>query len=81
MDLLPKSSQEFSSQKYWDIFFSKRKEDPFEWYGEYPQLAPLLHKYITPKDNLLIVGCGNSTLSVDLHTAGIRLGNEMVQDF
>jgi len=72
MDLLPKSSEEFSSQKYWDEFFSKRKEDPFEWYGEYPELAGLLHKYISPKDNLLVVGCGNSTLSYDLYIAGIK---------
>jgi len=53
MNLLPKSSEEFSSQEYWNTFFSKRKaEDAFEWYGEYPELASLLHKYISPKDNL-----------------------------
>lgn len=72
MDLLPKSSEEFSSQRYWDAFFSKRKLDPFEWYGEYPELAGLLHKYISQNDDLLIVGCGNSTLSADLHAAGIK---------
>lgn len=39
-------------------------------YGEYPELCVHLHKYIKPKDNLLIVGCGNSSLGSDLYDIG-----------
>ncbi|CAG7827604.1 unnamed protein product [Allacma fusca] len=71
MDLLPTTSEEFSKKSYWDTFFKNIKDEPFEWYGEYDELAELLHKYISLKDNLLITGCGNSTLSFCLHRAGI----------
>lgn len=40
-------------------------------YGEYLELAELLHKYITIKDKLLVVGCGNSTIGPDLLRSGI----------
>jgi len=71
MDLLPKTSEEFTKEEYWNEFFRKRKEVPFEWYGEYLELAELLHKYITIKDKLLIVGCGNSSLGPELFRFGI----------
>ena len=41
-------------------------------YGEYPELCGLIHKYIKPKDVILMVGCGNSTLSADLYDVGYR---------
>ncbi|XP_046421551.1 eEF1A lysine and N-terminal methyltransferase homolog [Neodiprion fabricii] len=72
MDLLPKSHEEFSQQTYWNTFFSKRGKKAFEWYGEYPELCGHLHKYIKPKDDVLVVGCGNSTLSMDLYDVGYR---------
>lgn len=31
MDLLPKTSEEFTKEEYWNEFFKKRKEVPFEW--------------------------------------------------
>jgi len=93
MNLLPKSSSEFSQQDYWDKFFKTRGKKAFEWYGiviqiafhcfcvflqyfkffrygTYNQLYGLLHKYINPRDNILVGGCGNSTLSADLYNAG-----------
>lgn len=41
-------------------------------YGEYLELATYLHKYIKQQDQILIVGCGNSTLGRDLHDVGYR---------
>ena len=41
-------------------------------YGEYGELCGVLHKYIKPKDNVLVVGCGNSTLSSDLYDVGYK---------
>ncbi|XP_076766144.1 eEF1A lysine and N-terminal methyltransferase homolog [Xylocopa sonorina] len=71
MNLLPKTHEEFSQVEYWNTFFKKRKKN-FEWYGEYPELCGILLKYITIKDNILIVGCGNSTISMCLYDAGYR---------
>nr|SVE75013.1 EOG090X02SD [Daphnia dolichocephala] len=70
MNLLPKSSSEFSQQDYWDKFFKTRGKKAFEWYGTYQQLYSILHKYINPRDNILVGGCGNSALSADLYNAG-----------
>ncbi|XP_058793465.1 eEF1A lysine and N-terminal methyltransferase homolog isoform X2 [Phymastichus coffea] len=65
--LLPKSHQEFSKANYWNTFFKKRGKKTFEWYGEFPDLSSHLLKYIKPNDNVVIVGCGNSTLGMDLY--------------
>uniref|UniRef100_A0AAG5D7L7 eEF1A lysine and N-terminal methyltransferase homolog n=1 Tax=Anopheles atroparvus TaxID=41427 RepID=A0AAG5D7L7_ANOAO len=72
MNLLPKSTADFGSTEYWNSFFRKRGKQAFEWYGEYPQLCGQLHKYIKPKDEILVVGCGNSKLSVDLYDVGFK---------
>ncbi|XP_034948579.1 eEF1A lysine and N-terminal methyltransferase homolog [Chelonus insularis] len=72
MNLLPKSNEEFSKEQYWNKFFKKRDKKAFEWYGEYPELCELLSKYIKFKDDILMVGCGNSTLSMDLYDVGYK---------
>lgn len=72
MNLLPKTHEEFSQADYWNSFFKKRGKKNFEWYGEYPELCEILSKYMKVKDNVLIVGCGNSTLSMSLYDVGYR---------
>ncbi|XP_071947515.1 eEF1A lysine and N-terminal methyltransferase-like [Antedon mediterranea] len=70
MDLLPRSSSEFQSVDYWDKFFKKRGGAAFEWYGEYGDLCEILHKYSKSSNKVLMIGCGNSTLSEDLYDVG-----------
>ncbi|KAG8229198.1 hypothetical protein J437_LFUL001070 [Ladona fulva] len=72
MNLLPQSHEEFRDKDYWDTFFKKRGSKAFEWYGEYAELSGILHKYIKPKDEVLVIGCGNSTLSADLYDVGYK---------
>ena len=72
MDLLPKDQSEFREKSYWDSFFRKRGKKAFEWYGEYGELCGILHKYIKPNDDVLMVGCGNSKLSSDLYDVGYK---------
>jgi len=72
MNLLPKDSQEFQQKEYWDSFFKKRGKKAFEWYGEYHELCGILHKYTRTVDNILQVGCGNSSLASDLYDVGYR---------
>ena len=71
MSLLPKTAGEFQLKEYWDKFFTKRSS-AFEWYGEYTDLCHILHKYLKPSTNILIVGCGNSRLSEDLFDVGFH---------
>lgn len=69
MNLLPKLSAEFSSQTYWQRFFSNRRTT-FEWYGDYNSLCNVFHKYCKTEDEILVTGCGNSKLSEDLYNTG-----------
>ncbi|KAK3697176.1 hypothetical protein QZH41_013556 [Actinostola sp. cb2023] len=69
MNLLPKSKAQFKTKEYWDNFFRKRRE-AFEWYGDYFELSSVLHKYSKVKDDILVLGCGNSRLSEDLYDLG-----------
>lgn len=67
MNLLPKHGADFASKDYWKSFFDKQK-DPFEWYGNYFDLAHILTKYVKAQDEILMVGCGNSELSEELYS-------------
>lgn len=66
MNLLPKRGTDFAKKDYWTEFFDKRK-DPFEWYGSYLELSEYFIKYVKSNDEILMVGCGNSELSDELH--------------
>ncbi|XP_036690357.1 eEF1A lysine and N-terminal methyltransferase isoform X3 [Balaenoptera musculus] len=72
MDLLPKSPKEFGSIDYWEKFFQQRGKKAFEWYGTYLELCGLLHKYIKPREKVLVIGCGNSELSEQLYDVGYQ---------
>lgn len=52
MELLPRSPAEFGSARYWDRFFRQRGQRSFEWYGAFPELCPVLHKYVRPRDKV-----------------------------
>lgn len=69
MNLVPEKNSDFSTTEYWDSFFTQRKAT-FEWYGNYNNLKRLLTKYISTKDVILMSGCGNSDLSLNLYMDG-----------
>ncbi|KAJ7396434.1 Methyltransferase-like protein 13 [Pitangus sulphuratus] len=71
MELLPRSPAEFGAAPYWDRFFRHRGQRAFEWYGAFPELCPVLHKYVRPRDKVLVVGCGNSELSEQMYDVGM----------
>ncbi|XP_062584917.1 eEF1A lysine and N-terminal methyltransferase-like [Saccostrea cucullata] len=70
MNLLPQNYKDFHSAEYWENFFKKRGTKAFEWYGEYPELCGVLHKYVKTSDKILVIGCGNSVLSENLYDVG-----------
>lgn len=43
---------------------------PVEWYHPWANLAPTLTQYMDEQDDVLVCGCGNSELSVDMYDDG-----------
>jgi SAM-dependent methyltransferase len=72
MDLLPQHHDEFRSKSYWDSFFAQRGDDAFEWYGSFRDLRALCLRRLSASARVLVLGCGNSAFSADLHDAGVR---------
>ena len=70
MNLLPSDDHEFHSKEYWESFFTKRDAEAFEWYGEFSDVRGLLSAYCPKGGEVLVVGCGNSSLSDDLYDQG-----------
>ncbi|CAG0915076.1 unnamed protein product [Notodromas monacha] len=67
--LVQKSSviPDFGETSYWDSFFKGRGDRVFEWYGEFEDLKEVLEKYIRKNDQILVPGCGSSTLSEGIY--------------
>ncbi|KAF4316282.1 hypothetical protein BBO99_00008765 [Phytophthora kernoviae] len=50
----------------------KSGEESYDWLARYENLAGLLGKYVRQSDHILMVGCGNSTFSIDMYKAGFH---------
>lgn len=44
-----------------------------EWYHPWANLAPTLTQYMDEQDEVLVCGCGNSEMSVDMYDDGEAL--------
>jgi EEF1A lysine methyltransferase 4 len=59
--------------QYWeDLYTGRYAEKFFDWYQSWEVLGPLLSPKLSAADRVLMVGCGNSTLSQRLWESGIR---------
>ncbi|KAF0971807.1 hypothetical protein FDP41_010030 [Naegleria fowleri] len=69
----PENTHDYKHKWYWDQRFEK--EDHYDWLGTFQQWKPYLEPYLTAHHSkqqvkILIVGCGNSTLSEDMYKDG-----------
>lgn len=62
---------DFGLKEYWDNRYKIDKK-PYDWYFEWSRISPLLKKYIKDKSDVLVIGCGNSTMSYDLISDGFK---------
>lgn len=65
-------NEEFQTREYWDKRYADEgPEEDYDWFKKYEDLEPILSELIPKKDSkILMLGCGNSTLSVDMAGAG-----------
>jgi len=70
MDSLPEKNVQYSTQEYWDHRYTK-EESFYDWYKTYSEIRPYLEPLLPNRSaRILILGCGNSTLSQDMYDAG-----------
>jgi len=68
------AAPQYGDQDYWEQRYEAEAEtgSMFEWYVEYGAFKHLLRRWLPPSSAraLLVIGCGNSTLSEDMHADG-----------
>ncbi|KAJ6592328.1 S-adenosyl-L-methionine-dependent methyltransferase [Mycena vulgaris] len=70
---LPASNDLYRDKAYWDERYTQESaaDATFDWARSYADIAPLLRALIPRKDaRILMLGCGNSTLSQDMYDDG-----------
>ena len=48
------------------------QEDEYEWFKGYRDFAHLVTPHLRPSSRILILGCGNSSLTADLFSDGFQ---------
>ena len=60
----------YGDPKYWDRRYKAHPGSTFDWLVDYQTLKPLLQNIMTKDSNILMIGCGNSTLGEDMYKDG-----------
>ncbi|OSX64441.1 hypothetical protein POSPLADRAFT_1045484 [Postia placenta MAD-698-R-SB12] len=73
-DVLPQKNDEYGSKEYWDQRYSKEPSGAsFDWFKSYADVADIIRELIPDKaSRILMLGCGNSTLSEDMYDDGYK---------
>ncbi|KAH9569012.1 hypothetical protein CY35_03G109600, partial [Sphagnum magellanicum] len=63
--------QAYGVETYWDNRYSQ-DTSTFDWYQRYAGVAPLINMYIPKSSKILMVGCGNASISEDMVSDGYQ---------
>ncbi|KAJ2330860.1 hypothetical protein GGI00_003513, partial [Coemansia sp. RSA 2681] len=73
LSVLPEDNTAYGTKEYWQQRYRQEEAVTFDWFKTYKDLEPLLSKHIDSKDvRILMLGCGNSTLSSDMYDDGYQ---------
>lgn len=68
MTHLPVENSRYKDVDYWD---ERYKTEPcYDWLGGFSKFQHLVKEHMKNEDSILILGCGNSSLSGDMYSAG-----------
>merc|ERR1712176_1588699 len=70
----------YASQAYWDEAYADNKYgDSFDWYGAWSEkgvdgnsIGDVVRSLLVKDSKILMLGCGNSNMSVIMHEEGFR---------
>ncbi|XP_035384531.1 EEF1A lysine methyltransferase 4 [Electrophorus electricus] len=68
MAFLPDCNSRYRSAEYWDERY--RTEESFDWFGDFSKFQHLLVQHVGKDARILMLGCGNSSLSWDMYQTG-----------
>ncbi|GAA5827570.1 hypothetical protein JCM5353_001620 [Sporobolomyces roseus] len=74
LDLLPSKNAGYGTKEYWDERYTKEADDAsFDWFKTYEEIKHLINRFVPSKTSrIVMLGCGNSTLSRDLYDDGYK---------
>ncbi|KAJ2726215.1 hypothetical protein GGI07_000692 [Coemansia sp. Benny D115] len=73
LKVLPASNVEYGSREYWQQRYLQETNETFDWFKTYKDLSPIFARHIpNKKSRIVMLGCGNSTLSGDMYDAGYQ---------
>lgn len=67
---LPENVEDYHLQSYWDKRYENEKH--YEWFKSYSDFKHLTAKHISKSDRILVLGCGNSSMSEDMYNDGYK---------
>ncbi|KAJ2713667.1 hypothetical protein H4R19_002134, partial [Coemansia spiralis] len=71
LGVLPDTNDEYGTKAYWEQRYAQEPDSSFDWFKRYADLKPLLDRHISSRAaRILMLGCGNSTLSGDMYGDG-----------
>lgn len=65
---IPQDNSVYKQQEYWNERFDA--EEQYDWLVDYSKIQSIIRQEIKTTDRILIVGCGNSTLSKSMFDDG-----------
>ncbi|XP_056246287.1 EEF1A lysine methyltransferase 4 [Seriola aureovittata] len=68
MDYMPDDNSRYKDVDYWDERY--KTEQCYDWLGGFSKFQHLLEEHVKKEDSILILGCGNSSMSGDMYSAG-----------
>lgn len=67
---LPDTNDSYASKTYWNNRYFN--EDSFDWFVPYKNFRELILQTISVGDKILMLGCGNSLLSMEMYEDGFK---------
>ncbi|KAL6565535.1 hypothetical protein OROHE_004590 [Orobanche hederae] len=66
-DISTCNTYNYADAFYWDSrYIQDANCGSFDWYQRYSALRPFIRKYISPISRVLMVGCGNADMQMDV---------------